>query len=371
MGKTNFKLCILLIAFIMGVYDVTPSRAVRVKDIADIEGVRSNQLIGYGLVVGLNGTGDKGGTTFTVQSLVNMLERMGVAVNSQDVKVKNVAAVVATATLPSFTRAGGRIDVLISSLGDASSLQGGTLLLTPLRASDREIYAVAQGPISVGGFSAGGAAGGGVQKNHPTVGRIMEGAIIEREVPSNFSQKDSLLITLHNSDFTTVSRLSLAINHKLGEDITESLDARTVRLRVPHKFHGRIVELMASIENLDIVPDAVAKVVLDERTGTVVMGENVRISTIAISHGNLSIEIKERSNVSQPLPFSGGQTTITPESDVTVTEERNKLILVPSGVGIAEVVRSLNAIGVSPRDLIAIFQAIKAAGALQAVLEII
>ncbi|MFH1625985.1 MAG: flagellar basal body P-ring protein FlgI [Pseudomonadota bacterium] len=370
MEKGYLKFCIILVALTALVYSANPLWAVRVKDIADIEGVRPNQLIGYGLVVGLNGSGDKKDTKFTVQSLVNMLERMGVAVNSKDVKVKNVAAVVVTASLPSFAKAGSRIDVLVSSLGDATSLQGGTLLLTPLEAADGEIYAVAQGPISVGGFAMEGA-GGGVQKNHPTVGRIIEGALVEREVQSNFNEKDSLLITLHNPDFTTVSRLTQAVNNRLAEDVTDSLDARTVRVSVPPRFQGKIVELVASIENLEVTVDTVAKVVLDERTGTVVMGENVRISTIAVSHGNLSIEIKEKTKVSQPLPFSSGETTVTPETDITVKEDKAQLLLVPSSISIGEVVRALNAIGVSPRDLIAIFQAIKAAGALQAVLEII
>ena len=362
---------ILPIVLVVMICQASPAWSVRIKDIADIEGVRSNQLIGYGLVVGLDGTGDKGSTKFTIQSLVNMLERMGVAVSSSDVKVKNVAAVVVTTNLPSFAKAGSRIDVLVSSLGDATSLQGGTLLLTPLRASDGKIYAVAQGPISVGGFSAEGAAGGGVQKNHPTVGRAIDGALVEREVPSHFNRKGNLTITLHNPDFTTVSRLAQAINMTLGEDLTDSLDARTVSVRIPDRFKGRVVELMASIERLEIVPDILAKVVVDERTGTVVMGENVRISSIAVSHGNLSIEIKESQHVSQPLPFSGGETAIVPESDVSVTEEKAKLVMIPSGVTIGEVVRALNAIGVSPRDLIAIFQAAKAAGALQAVLKII
>ena len=371
MKKRYSTFCIFSIALATIIFLAGAARAVRVKDIADIEGVRSNQLIGYGLVVGLDGTGDKGSTKFTIQSLVNMLERMGVAVSSSDVKVKNVAAVVTTANLPSFAKVGSRIDVLVSSLGDATSLQGGTLLLTPLRASDGKIYAVAQGPISVGGFSAGGAAGGGVQKNHPTVGRAVEGALVEREVPSHFNKKSNLLITLHNPDFTTVSRLARAINTRLGEDLTDSLDARTVSVTIPNRFHGRVVELMASIESLEIVPDTVAKVVVDERTGTVIMGENVRMSSIAVSHGNLSIEIKEKLHVSQPLPFSGGETIVVPDSDVSVTEEKANLVMVPSGVTIGEVVRALNAIGVSPRDLISIFQAAKAAGALQAVLEII
>ncbi len=372
MGKTRFKFHIF-IAVLFGIVccHTNPIQAVRLKDIADLGGVRSNQLIGYGLVVGLDGTGDKTNTQFTVQSLANMLERLGIAVNSDKIKVKNVAAAVITANLPSFARAGNRIDVLVSSMGDAKSLHGGTLVLTPLRASDGKIYAVAQGPISVGGFSVSGASGGGVQKNHPTVGRVIAGALIEREVPSHFSQKDSLLITLRNPDFTTVSRLKQAIDNRLGENVTESLDARTIRLRVPHRFQDRVVALVASIENLDIVPDTLAKIILDERTGTVVMGENVRISTIAVAHGNLSIEVKERQDVSQPLPFSQGETTVTRESDITVTEEKAKLMVMPSGAKIGDVVKALNAIGVSPRDLIAILQAIKAAGALHAVLEII
>jgi len=371
MGKWYFKFGILLVTFMGMVCQPNTIQAIRIKDIADLGGVRPNYLIGYGLVVGLDGTGDKTNTRFTVQSLVNMLERLGIAVNFNDVKVKNVAAVVVTANFPSFAKAGSRIDVLISSLGDASSLQGGTLLLTPLRASDGKVYAVAQGPVSVGGFSMSGAAGGGIQKNHPTVGKITDGALVEREIPSNFSQKDNILITLRNPDFTTVSRLTSAINNRLGENVTEPLDAGTVRLMVPHRFRGRIVELVASIETLEIVPDTAAKVVLDERTGTVVMGENVRISTVAVSHGNLNIVIKEKDNVSQPLPFSRGETTVTPESDVSVREERARLMVLPSGVSIEEVVKALNAIGVSPRDLITIFQAMKAAGAFHAALEII
>ena len=347
-----------------------PAWAIRVKDIAQIGGVRYNQLVGYGLVVGLSGSGDREGTEFTVQSLVSMLRKMGVTVDPQEVKVKNVAAVMVTTNLPPFAKPGSRIDVQVSSMGDARSLQGGTLLLTPMRGADGQVYAVAQGPLSIGGFSFGGAAGGGVQKNHPTVGQIPAGAIVEKVVPGEFDDKKTLTVSLHGPDFTTAQRLTWAINSRFGKQMARAIDSNTVVVQIPDYYPGGAVELAAAIENLDIVPDAAAKVVIDERTGTVVMGENVRISTLAISHGNLTIEIKEQPRVSQPLPFSGGTTQVIPESEVTVKEEKDNLIVVPAGVSIGEVVKALNAIGATPRDLIAILQAIKAAGALQAELEI-
>jgi flagellar P-ring protein precursor FlgI len=367
--------------------------AVRIKDLASIKGIRHNQLIGYGLVVGLNGTGDKAGTTFTVQSLVSMIERMGIHVDENDVMVKNVAAVIVTAKIAPFARIGNKIDGVVSSIGDAKSLQGGTLLLTPLRGVDRKVYALAQGPISVGGFSAGGAGGGGVTKNHPTVGRISRGATIEREIPVSMQDKQELTITLNNPDFTTAIRVCNAINEKLGQVLASTTDSGTLELHIPEGSRNRIVRMIAAIENLEVTPDTVARVVLNEKSGTVVVGEKVRISTVAVAHGNLSIQIKERAIVSQPLPFApappagttaqqfpledgavvapGGQTVVTPDSDVSVQEEDNRLLLVPSGTTIGELVRALNAIGVTPRDLITIFQSIKAAGALQAELEII
>jgi flagellar P-ring protein precursor FlgI len=344
--------------------------AVRVKDIAQVGGVRYNQLVGYGLVVGLSGTGDREGTEFTVQSLVSMLRRMGITVDPEEVKVKNVAAVIVTANLPPFVKPGSRIDVLVSSLGDARSLQGGTLLFTPLRGADGEVYAIAQGPLSIGGFSFGGAGGGGIQKNHPTVGQIPAGAIVEKTVPDQFSDQKKLTIFLRSPDFTTVQRMTRVINRYFNTEIARAKDSGTILVQAPNNFPGGIVELAATIERLEINPDTPAKVVIDERTGTVVMGENVRISTIAISHGNLTIMIKEQPRVSQPLPFSGGTTQVIPESDVTAEEGKQKLILVPAGVSIKEVVKAINAIGATPRDLIAILQAIKAAGALQAELEI-
>jgi len=363
----------------------------RIKDIAEIEGVRGNKLIGYGLVVGLKGTGDKAGTSFTIQSLVNMLERMGVSVRKKDVRVKNVAAVIVTAELPPFSRAGTKLDALVSSMGDAKSLKGGTLLFTPLSAPNGKVYAVAQGPISTGGFAFSGAAGGGVQVNHPTVGRVVGGVLIEKEIPHHFNEKKEITIALHSPDFTTVSRLVAVINRGLHEPVAKALDAGTVKVRVPVAFQSRLSELIASIERMDVVPDTSAKVVMDERTGTVVIGENVRISRVAVSHGNLSIVIKERPRVWQPKEFSppaldggggfttkdgvtlapGGQTVVTPDSEVRVEEEKAHLMLVPESVSIGDLVRALNALGVSSRDLIAILQAIKAAGALHADLQII
>ncbi|UCF86180.1 MAG: flagellar basal body P-ring protein FlgI [Desulfobacteraceae bacterium] len=348
----------------------SPAHAVRIKDVADIKGVRENQLVGYGLVVGLDGTGDGKKAIFTVQSMASMLEKMGITIDPKDIKVDNVAAVMLTAVLPAFARAGSRIDVLVSSIGDAENLQGGTLLFTPLRAADGKVYAIAQGPISTGGFSAGGA-GGKIQKNFPTVGRVVGGALIEREVLSNFGQKEILTLTLHSPDFTTASRVAKAINVALDNQLAQTPDPGTIRVKVPEKYRGNTVALVTLIEGLTVTLDAVAKVVINERTGTVVMGSDVRISTIAIAHGNLSIQIKESAHVSQPLPFSEGETVVVPETELSVEEGNNRLFLLEPGVSIGEVVRALNALGVSPRDLIAIFQAIKAAGALQAKLEII
>ena len=345
---------------------------VRIKDITEIKGVRQNQLVGYGLIVGLNGTGDSDSAIFTIQSMASMLERMGVTVRPEDIEVDNVAAVIVTTDLPAFARSGGRIDVLVSSIGDAQNLQGGTLLFTPLKGADGQVYAIAQGPVSTGGFAAGSDSGSGVQKNHPTAGRVVNGAIIEKEIATNFNNKQSLTLNLHRADFTTASRVAQAINIAFYDQIARTHDAGTIEVQVPEKYKGNTVALVTMIERLGVTPDIVSKVVINERTGTVVMGENVRISTIAIAHGNLSIEVKENQNVSQPLPFSrSGRTVVTPDSELLVQEGNNPIFVVESGVSIGEVVKALNALGVSPRDLISIFQALKAAGALQAELEII
>jgi flagellar P-ring protein precursor FlgI len=368
MSHLTLGLASTLLVLFLGSSDLV--RAARVKDISNIAGVRDNQLIGYGLVVGLNGTGDGGNTAFTTQSISSMLRALGITVNPKDIKARNVAAVMVTASLPPFARAGGRVDIVVSSMGDAKSLHGGTLLLTPLRAPDGEIYAVAQGPLTVGGFAAGGATGSAVQKNHPTVGHIAAGALVEREVPGQFAGREQVTLTLHNPDFTTSSRLVQTINDQVGETVARALDSGTVQIQVPALFRTHIVEFVSALENMEVIPDTVAKVVLDERTGTVVIGENVRISTVAIAHGSLSIEIKESLQVSQPPPLSQGRTVVTPESDVRVQEEKANVLLLSQAVTIRDLVRGLNSIGVTPRDLIAIFQAIKAAGALQAQLEI-
>ncbi len=347
-------------------------QAVRIKDIATFRGVRANQLVGYGLVVGLNGTGDSDDATFTLQSMSSMLEHMGVTVNANDIKVKNVAAVMVTTELPPFARTGSRLDTLVNSIGDAKNLQGGTLLFTPLKGADGQVYAVAQGPVSTGGFEVGGTSGSKVQKNFPTVARVIQGGLVEREIPFNLNQKDVLTLALNKPDFTTATRVAQAINAGLMESVARTNDSGTIQVAVPLKYLGNTVQLIAAIENLGVTPDAVSRVVINERTGTVIMGENVRISTVAIAHGNLSVQIKETQNVSQPLPFSdNGRTVVTPDSNILVQEGRKPLFLVESGVSISEVVRALNALGVSPRDLISILQALKAAGALQAELEII
>jgi flagellar P-ring protein precursor FlgI len=346
--------------------------AARIKDIAGFRGVRSNQLVGYGLVVGLAGSGDSDSTIFTVQSISSMLEKMGVTVKPEEIKVKNVAAVMVTAELPPFARMGSRLDALVNSIGDSKALQGGTLLMTPLKGADGQVYAVGQGPVSTGGFTVGANSGDKVQKNFTTVGRIVQGAVVEKEIPFNLNQKDTLTLALHQPDFTTATRMAEAINAGLLENAAFPQDSGTVQIAVPPKYLGNIAQLIASVEVLSVTPDNISRVVINERTGTVIMGESVRISTVAIAHGNLSVEIKTSFNVSQPMPFSGtGRTAVTPDTETSVKEGRAPIYVVPSGVSIGEVVKALNALGVSPRDLISIFQALKAAGALQADLEII
>lgn len=393
MSKVRKIARLVLLAAAAFTLAASTAQAARIKELASIKGVRTNQLIGYGLVVGLNGTGDKSGTEFTLQGLVNMMEHMGVHVSKDDVKVKNVAAVMVTADIPPFARIGSQVDVVISSVGDAKSLVGGTLLLTPLRGVDRNVYALAQGPLSVGGYSVGGAAGGGAVKNHPTVGRIVGGASIEREIPMQLQGRNELTLALNDADFTTAIRMRDAINNGMGMPVAYAADSGTVIIDIPQDYRNKVVSMVAMVENLDIMPDAVAKVIVNEKTGTVVVGEKVRISTVAVAHGNLSIQITESAQVSQPASFSpnppadaqteqldledgavaapGGQTVVTADSQVVVAEENKQLMVVPAGATIGDLVRALNAIGVTPRDLITIFQMIKAAGALQGELVIL
>ena len=346
--------------------------AARIKDIAAFRGVRSNQLVGYGLVVGLAGTGDSDDAIFTLQSMSSMLEKMGVTVSPDEIKIKNVAAVMVTAELPPFARSGSRLDALVNSIGDAKTLGGGTLLMTPLKAADGQVYAVAQGPVATGGFLIGSGSGDKVAKNFPTVGRVVQGVSVEREIPFDLNQMGSLTLALNKPDFTTATRVAQAINAGMMEKIAYTQDSGTIHVSVPAGFSGNIVALIATVEGLSVTPDQVSRVVINERTGTVIMGENVRIATVAIAHGNLSVEIKQNFDVSQPMPFSNrGQTVVTPNAQTMVKEGRAPLQVLETGVSIGQVVRALNALGVTPRDLISILQALKAAGALQADLEII
>lgn len=346
--------------------------ATRIKDIASFDGVRDNQLLGYGLVVGLNGSGDSDQTKFPVQTLTNLLERSGVSIRRTDITVKNIAAVMVTATLPPMAKQGTRLDVLVSSLGDAKSLAGGTLLMTPLKGGDGQVYAVGQGAVSTSSFSYGGQAGS-AQKNHPTAGRVPEGALVERELPYALTNRSQLRLNLHQPDFTTASRVASAINNKFQGAIAVCNDPGSVTLTLPEKYLGNTVEFAAALESLQVQPDMIAKVVLNERTGTIVIGNDVRISTVAVAHGNLTLSIKETPQVSQPQPFSStGETAVVPRTSINVKEDKGGgLFVVKEGATISAVVKALNAIGVTPRDLIGIMQAIKAAGALQGELEII
>ncbi len=343
----------------------------RIKDIADFEGVRDNLLVGYGLVVGLNGTGDSlRNSAFTAQSLESMLERLGVSTRGQALKTKNVAAVMVTATLPPFSRQGSRVDISVSALGDAKSLQGGTLLVTPLRGADGETYAVAQGQLAIGGFSADGAAEK-VTKGVPTSARIAGGGIVEREVDFALDQLERVRIALRNPDFTTASRIADVINDRLGRAMASATDSATVEVRLPGKQAGQISSLLTRIEQLKVDPDQPARVLIDESSGIIVMGQNVRISQVAVAQGNLTVRVTETPQVSQPNPLSDGETEVVPRTQIRVDEDSGqKLAVLPEGVSLQELVTGLNALGVGPRDLIGILQAIKAAGALQAEIEV-
>jgi len=346
--------------------------ASRVKDITDFEGVRDNILVGYGLVVGLNGTGDSlTNSPFTEQSLQAMLERLGVNTRDATTKTDNVAAVVVTATLPPFASQGTKIDVTISSIGDADSLLGGTLVVTPLLAADGEVYAVSQGSITVSGFTAGGDAET-VTKGVPTAGRIANGAIVERELSFDLASLTSLRISLRNPDFTTSRRIERAINKFIGADIAKSTDPSTVVLNLEGSNREDMVTLLTDIEQLMVVPDQIARVVIDEQSGIIVIGKDVKVDTVAIAQGNLTVRITETPQVSQPSPFSeGGTTEIVPRTQVEIDEDADKkLIVLNPGVRLQELVDGLNALGIGPRDMISILQAIKAAGALQAEIEL-
>jgi flagellar P-ring protein precursor FlgI len=371
-GKRK-ALGIIAAALVLGLCWAPAGEAVRLKDIMTIKGVRSNQLVGYGLVVGLNATGDGSDPTFTAQSLSSFLKKLGINTPASSFNVKNVAAVALTAVLPPFARAGSKIDVTISTIGDAKSLLGGTLLLSPLRGANGEVYAAAQGPISLGGgFAFSGDTGTSVQRNHPTVGVITNGATVENEIKQHFWRRKAIRLALNNPDFTTVARVVAAINNSFGEKVATARDSGTVDIKI-QGIASNAVQALAQLERIEVLTDQRAKVVINERTGTIVMGENVRIATVAITHGNLNIVIREDSLVSQPEAFApdSAVTQVIPQTEITVKQEKRSLIVLPKSVSIGDVVRGLNAIGVSPRDLIAILQALKAANALDAIIQLI
>ena len=349
----------------------TPGQAAsRIKDLANIEGVRQNQLIGYGLVVGLNGTGDTiNNSPFTRQSLQAMLERLGVNIRGQTLRTGNVAAVMVTGNLPAFATQGTRMDVTVSALGDAKNLQGGTLLVTPLLGADGNVYAVAQGSLAIGGFQAEGEAAK-IVRGVPTVGRIANGAIIEREIEFALNRLGQVRLALRNADFTTAKRIASAVNDFIGTPTAEPIDSASVQLTVPKNYQGNVVALLTEIEQLQIEPDLPAKIIIDERSGIIVMGRDVRVSTVAVAQGNLTVTITESPQVSQPAPFSRGRTQLVPRSQVGVQEDGRKLAVVRDGVSLQQLVDGLNALGIGPRDLISILQAIKAAGAIQADIEV-
>jgi flagellar P-ring protein precursor FlgI len=379
--KTYFKnlqralLMALVMTLLAGLSFMSSAQAdgtARLKDIVEVEGVRDNMLVGYGLVVGLNGTGDSlNSSPFTQQSIIGMLERLGVNIREESIKTKNIAAVMVTATLPPFTNQGARIDVNVSSLGDAKDLKGGTLLVTPLLGADGQVYSVAQGPISVAGFSAKGDSGS-VTQGIPTAGRIAAGAIVEREIPFELAGMGSTRLALRNPDLTTARRIAGAINNYLKFPAATAQNPASVELKMPPGYQAGMVSLLTDIEQLKIEPDQMARVVIDERSGVIVMGRDVRISTVALAQGNLTIRITETPQVSQPQPFSqGGTTQVVPRSDIQVdTGSDKKIALLSQGVSLQDLVSSLNALGVGPRDIISILQSIKAAGALQADIKV-
>jgi flagellar P-ring protein precursor FlgI len=353
----------------------TPAAATsRIKDLANIEGVRQNQLIGYGLVVGLNGTGDTlNNVPFTKQSLTAMLERMGVNIRAaaaqQSLRTGNVAAVMVTGNLPAFATQGTRMDVTVSAMGDAKSLQGGTLLVTPLLGADGNVYAVAQGSLAINGFEAQGDAAK-ITRGVPTNGRIANGAMVEREIEFALNSLPNVRLALRNSDFTTAKRIAAAVNDYLGTKTAEPVDPSTVQLSIPAEFKGNVVALLTEIEQLQVDPDMPAKIIIDERSGIIVMGRDVRVNTVAVAQGNLTVTISESPQVSQPQPFANGRTVVTPNTSVNVSEDGKKLALVKDGVSLQQLVDGLNGLGIGPRDLIGILQAIKAAGAIQADIEV-
>lgn len=367
----RLAVCTLLLMLVLGQHGQAQEDVptVRIKELARLAGVRENQLTGLGLVIGLNGTGDGRGSQANVQMVANMLERFGITVSPNDLRLRNVAAVMVTATLPAFVRPGDRIDVSVSSFGDARSLQGGFLLQTPLTAANGDVYAVAQGPVSIGGFNVRGGASR-VQQNHTVVGHIANGAIVEQEVPMELTDGNQLTWVLRQPDFSTAARVAAAINEAVGSDLATAVDQSAIVVELPEVLRTELVPFIARIEEIEVRPDVVAKVVINERTGTIVLGHDVRIATVAVAHGNLNVRIEPEIDVVQPPPFSGGESVVVERTRVSASEEPAKMTLLPSGSSVGELVQALNAVGASPRDVIAILQAIKSAGALYGQLEV-
>jgi len=375
MGYKHIKT--IMIAMLLLLTFESVAHSARIKDIAHFEGIRANQLLGYGLVVGLDGTGDNQQAQFTIQSTAAMLSRMGIRIDPSKLLLRNVAAVMVTSTLPAFSKPGSQIDVVISSIGNARSLTGGTLILTPLQGVDSQTYAMAQGPVQVGGFGAGGS-GGGVQKNHLNVGRIPQGAIVERSVDLRLSlgAGATLGLQLNHPDFSTARSVTDSINRAsrifgVSTEIAMIMDSGAIQMQVPEKLRGDVGRFIAIVESLEVFPDSIAKVVVNSRTGTVVMGEHVRISSVAVAHGGLTVRVDQETQISQPNPQAGGNTVVIPGSTVSAEEEGGAIQLIEEGVTLSDIVRGLNALGAKPRDLIDILQAIRAAGGLHGELEVL
>ena len=363
---------LMLFACLLQVWPAPAHATSRIKDLVDFEGIRENQLVGYGLVVGLNGTGDSlRKSPFTRQSLQAMLERLGINTRDTELRTDNVAAVMVTANLPPFATQGTRIDISVSALGDAESLQGGILLVSPLHGADGEVYAVGQGSVAVAGFSVEGAAAS-ITRGVPTVGRIANGAIVEREIQFSLAHQRTIRLALRNPDLTTAKRIATAINKFTSFKIAFPRDPATVTLKLPKEYKGTIVQMLTDVEQLRIEPDQTAKVVIDESTGIIVMGRDVRVSTVAIAQGNLTVTITEAPQVSQPNPLSEtGTTVVVPRTRISADDEsQNQLAVIPEGITLHELVNGLNALGIGPRDMISILQAVKVSGALQAEIEV-
>ena len=371
MKKIFACLAALSLVLVMSATVFAESAMTRIKDVAKVQGVRSNQLMGYGLVVGLNGTGDSDKTSQTLQSVVNMLREYGVTISKDNLKPKNIAAVMVTATLPPFVREGDDIDITVSSMGDAKSLAGGMLLQTPLRAANGTVYAVGQGPVSTGGFSSGSGSGSSKQKNFPTVGTTPGGAIVEKSVEGDdIAANGTMSLSLNKADFTTAARIAQAINSQYGS-IARAANPGRIDISVPAYYRSNIVAFVASLEDLPVTPDSVAKVVVNERTGTIVMGGNIAVDEVAITQGGISISITKDQNINQPPPFSPGTTVVTDNANVDAKEQKASSIVLPATANVGDVVGALNSVGATAQNIISILQAMKAAGALHADLEII